>query len=280
MTDTAQAKKSGRAFWDANPCGGEWPSYEAFRRWIRTAEPYAFELLNSEDWSGARVLEVGCGQGTLLNYLPGQGAASVVGLDASLTSIRRARNGARSLGLQDVGFVHGDAEKLPMPEQSFDMVLSIGVLHHTPETAGAVEELYRVLRPRGRAVVMLYRSGNPKWWATKSLRGASRLIDRFTGTEAYLATRLQSSRETANPAGTALLELFGCPTLKAFSNRQVRAMFGSFESVNIENVQPGFDRLADVLPPLRKARPLLNWIDRITKNRWGFYQVIRANKSA
>src|SRR5207245_4997879 len=49
-----------------------------------------------------------------------------------------------------------DAENLDFNDNSFDLVYSHGVLHHTPDTARAVREIHRVLRPGGRAVVMLY----------------------------------------------------------------------------------------------------------------------------
>lgn len=271
-------KRAGREFWDANPCGGEWASYEEFCDWLATAEPYLFGLLRSEDWSGRRVLEVGCGQGAALHFLPGAGATRVVGLDASYESLSRASAGARSADAAGIQLLQGDAEHLPCPDGSFDAVLSIGVLHHTPDTAGAIREIHRVLRPGGRAVVMLYRSGNPKWWATRALRGVSALTSRVTGRPDYIVSRLRGSRQVGSPAGTALLELFGCPTLKAFSNRQVRRMFADFGAVSIENVQPGFERMADILP-LGWARPVLRGVDRAARRPWGFYQVIRADRA-
>jgi hypothetical protein len=95
----------------------------------------------------------------------------------------------------------------------------------------------------------------------------------------YLASRLRARQEQGHASGTALLELFGCPILKAFSNRQVRRMTREFVSVEIRNVQPGFARLVDVVPLLRYVEPMLRWIDRVTEDAWGFYQVVRADKA-
>jgi ubiquinone/menaquinone biosynthesis C-methylase UbiE len=53
-------------------------------------------------------------------------------------------------------FKVSDAENLDFPSETFDLVYSHGVLHHTPDTPGAVREVHRVLRPGGRATVMLY----------------------------------------------------------------------------------------------------------------------------
>lgn len=111
-----------------------------------------------------------------------------------------------------------DAENLPFPNASFDMALSVGVLHHTPDTAKGICEIHRILKPGGVAIIMLYRSGNPKWWATAMLRSFSQLVDTVTGRSNVLLRWLRTRQQQNNPAGTALLELFGVPILKAFSN--------------------------------------------------------------
>lgn len=271
-------KREGQEFWDSNPCGGSWPTYASFLEWIRRTEPYAYDVVDRYHWEGKEVLDVGCGQGILLNYLPSLGA-SVTGVDMSRESIRRALNGARELGHADrVRAFEADAERLPFPDDSFDAAVSFGVLHHTPDTAAAVREIWRVLRPGGAALVMLYRSGNPKWWATRLLRGGAHLADRVTGQPSYLANRLRAAQHEGDARGTALLELFGCPILKAFSNRSALQMFQPFSEARVSNHQPGFARLADIASVLRPAQRRLEWIDRATRERWGFYQVIEARK--
>jgi SAM-dependent methyltransferase len=279
MTTATQAdeleKKAGRTFWDANPCGGQWQDYAAFLGWYRRTEPYMFDTVDAFDWDGLKVLEIGCGQGALVNHLSGRGA-SMVGVDMSPASLRRAAAGAHELGLeQHVRLLQADAERLPFPDATFDRVVSFGVLHHTPDTSHAVAELRRVLRPEGRAIVMLYRTGNPKWLATRVLRSFARFLDRRSGT---LVDRSRADLQVNDSRGTALLELFGVPTLKAYSNRESRAMFAAFEDLNIRNCQPGFQRLADIKPILRPLRGALAIVDRVMQRPWGFYQVIHARK--
>jgi hypothetical protein len=125
---------------------------------------------------------------------------------------------------------------------------------------------------------MLYRTGNPKWWATRTARAISAAIDRMSGQSATIATRIRSQHAVNDSRGTALLELFGVPTLKAFSNRHVRGMFGAFGSVQVTNHQPGFRRLVDVVPILAAARPALAWMDRRFEQPFGFYQVVEARR--
>jgi SAM-dependent methyltransferase len=275
---TIEEKRAGRRFWDANPCGGEWTSYTAFADWITMTEPYAFTVLAAHDWASRRVLEVGCGQGVVLNHLARQ-HADAFGVDLSFASIARARAGAIELGHR-VRVSLSDAERLPFPNDSFDAVVSFGVLHHTPDTATAVREVRRVLRPGGLAIVMLYRTGNPKWWATRAIRAASAAVDRVTGGAARIATRLRAHRARNDARGTALVELFGVPTMQAFSNRQARRLFEGFSAVDIRNYQPGFRRLADMSPLFRPLAGLFGGIDRRTEAGWGFYQVIEARRSA
>jgi len=267
-----------KGFWDANPCGGDYRSYSDYMAWIQATEPYAFEIVNGISWIEKRVLDVGCGQGTMVNYLPRFGA-NLFGLDLSPVSLSRAAEGSKELGYSDsVHLSVGNAECLPFPNDCFDTVLSLGVLHHTENTAEGVREIYRVLTPGGLALVMFYRTGNPKWWMTRLIRTVSNLVDTIVAEPYYIANRLRPRHVRDDARGTALLELFGCPILKAFSNRQVKEMFGIFQRVSISNYQPGFRRLADIVPMLRSVESLLARIDRRSTQVWGFYQVVQAWK--
>jgi SAM-dependent methyltransferase len=271
-------KLEGAEFWDANPCGGEWGAYREFLDWYQRTEPYIYRVLDRHDWRGKDVLEVGCGQGTVLNYLPGKGA-KVYGIDMSIASLRQALSGAIEFGhASQIAVALADAEHLPFADASFERVISIGVLHHTPDTQAGIDEVCRVLRPGGTALVMLYRRGNPKWWATATLRGLARLVDRVAGRANGVADHLRSGRQVGSSQGTALLELFGVPVLRAFTNAQCVRMFSQFSDVRISNHQPGFERLCDILSWLRPVRPLLRLVDQSTESFWGFYQVIEAEK--
>jgi SAM-dependent methyltransferase len=283
MSSSAQPAESlekhdGAAFWDANPCGGDWSSYAQFLAWYQRTEPYIYEVLDRYAWAGRVVVEVGCGQGTIANYIAPRGAR-VTAIDMSGGSVARTRAGAREMGhAERVRLALADAERLPFADGSFEIAVSCGVLHHSPDTATGVREIGRVLRPGGRAIVMLYRTGNPKWWATRLARAVSRVVDRSTGRQAALAARLRDARTSDSAAGTALLELFGVPILRAFSNDEARALFAGFDEVRVTNHQPGFRRLADIAPALRPLEPMLSAIDRATVRTWGFYQVIEASR--
>lgn len=96
---------------------------------------------------GGRVLEVGCGRGSMGAYFAAQGQ-EVHLLDVSLDALRLARRHFAGHGLSGHP-VQGDAFALPYPDRTFDVVVSIGLLEHFDDIAGLLREQTRVLRPGG-----------------------------------------------------------------------------------------------------------------------------------
>jgi ubiquinone/menaquinone biosynthesis C-methylase UbiE len=113
---------------------------------------------------GHRVLEIGCGTGTLLVTVarrhPG---AEVIGIDPDPGALRRARRKANRAGLP-VGLQRGFAGELPFPNGSVDRVLSSLMLHHLDdeEKARAMREIRRVLRPGGQLHLVDFAGTPPK----------------------------------------------------------------------------------------------------------------------
>ncbi len=98
---------------------------------------------------GDRVLDVSCGVGRVVDLAARRGLKAV-GLDVALTALRRGRQaGARG------AFVAGDAEALPLATASFDRVINLGSLEHYERPERGVAEMARVLRPGGRAVILV-----------------------------------------------------------------------------------------------------------------------------
>ena len=115
---------------------------------------FAGHLYEFDRHKGEQVLDVGCGIGWLV-WQFAHGGAKVTGVDLSDNSLALARKRLDYDGLQ-AELVKGNAQELPFPDASFDFVTSAGVLHHTPDTQGAIDEIHRVLRPGGRAMISLY----------------------------------------------------------------------------------------------------------------------------
>lgn len=157
-----EAKEQVRAFWNAHPCGTQfthlaWGSREFFDEVERvryTIQPFMRDLVGFDLFPGKRLLEIGCGLGTdLLQFA--RGGALVTGVDLTPASIELVKACFALHGLP----VHAqvaDAENLPFEDNAFDVVYSFGVLHHTPDTQKALDEVYRVLKPGGKIILMLY----------------------------------------------------------------------------------------------------------------------------
>jgi ubiquinone/menaquinone biosynthesis C-methylase UbiE len=156
-------KDSVREYWEKNPnavsigdnqSGNVREFYEKIAEHRYRTEPSIIEMAEFDRWMGKLVLEVGCGIGTDLRQFAG-GGARVVGLDLTWQGVQMARTAFELFGLRG-DFVLADAEMLPFREESFDLVYSNGVIHHTPDTSAAVSEIYRVARTGGQARVMVY----------------------------------------------------------------------------------------------------------------------------
>jgi SAM-dependent methyltransferase len=100
------------------------------------------------------LLEVGCGMGTDSLVLAQEGF-DITGIDLAPAHLELAESLFEYYHLTG-RFMEGNAEDLPFPNDRFGCVYSFGVLHHTPNTWKAIQEIYRVLSPEGRAVIMLY----------------------------------------------------------------------------------------------------------------------------
>jgi SAM-dependent methyltransferase len=105
--------------------------------------------------AGERVLDVGSGAGTdslVAAQMVGPGG-SVTGIDMTPQMLAKARAAASEAGLANVTFAEAEAERLPFPDESFDVVISNGVIDLIPDKDAVFSELYRVLRPGGRLQV-------------------------------------------------------------------------------------------------------------------------------
>lgn len=141
-----------KEFWEAQACGERFgAAYEEIRYRF---EPEIFEFADFASASGKRVLEIGVGMGNdFLHWVRAGAQASGVDLTERAVRITQQRLAAEGL-TADVRVA--DAESLPYDDATFDIVYSWGVLHHTPNTAKALNEAQRVLAPGGRLKVMLY----------------------------------------------------------------------------------------------------------------------------
>lgn len=116
---------------------------------------YLPQLVDFNGFRGQSLLEVGCGIGTDLVRFA-RGGALVTGVDLSATAIDLARRNFQEHGLEPVELRVANAEALPYPDASFDHVYGHGVVQYTADPARLICECYRVLKPGGTAIFMVY----------------------------------------------------------------------------------------------------------------------------
>jgi len=159
--------------WNNDPCGSHYVKKAEVHSldWYLEVESYRYneyapwmlETMEFSKHSGKKVLEIGAGMGTDLAQFAKQGAL-VTDYDLSAHHLALAQENFKLRGLTGK-FFHGDAETLPFEDNSFDLVYSNGVIHHTPNTSQVIKEIFRVLKPQGKIIIMVYAENSLHYWA-------------------------------------------------------------------------------------------------------------------
>ncbi len=258
----APEKQRAREQWSEDPCGAVYGRDQEFgtREFFDEVErhryteyaPWMPEVMGFNDCAGARLLEVGCGMGTdLLQFA--RGGAVVTGIDLTARSIEISRHHFAVYGARG-DFAITDGETLPFADESFDVVYSNGVLHHTPDTAGAVREVHRVLRPGGQARVMLYHRGSLGYWGEIIVRHGILRGELLRGNS---PADIMSKYVEFNAGG-------GNPLVKVYSRREARQLFSMFREVKVQVEQltrPEFYFLGRMIPEgmFRRLQRSIGW---------------------
>jgi ubiquinone/menaquinone biosynthesis C-methylase UbiE len=173
-------------------------------------------LMELDRHDGHDVLEIGAGIGTDLSRFARHGAR-VTAVDLSSGHLELARENFLRRGLQ-ARFVHHDAETLPFDADSFDVVYANGVLHHTPNTRRVVEEIHRVLRPGGRAIVMMYAEHSLHYWRELVWRlGLERGMLKHHSMGDIMSRHVEISQNDARPL------------VKVYTASRLKRLFDGFE---------------------------------------------------
>ena len=251
-------KEAVRNYWNAAPCGTSDVANERegardreLERIRYEREPFIERFAGFESTRGQKLLEVGVGAGT--DHLRfARAGAFCTGIDLSEVSLETTRRRIVAEGLSS-DLRLADAENLPFPDGTFDIVYSWGVIHHTPDTRCAAREILRVLRPGGRLCVMVYNRRSlvaaQSWILYAALRG-----DPFRSLSDLLAHHMES------------------PGTKAYTASEAGGLFDGAHWVRVETVVTPYDMR------LGRRRFLPRWTWSAVPRRLGWFHVVTGTK--
>lgn len=295
--ENSKLKERVRAFWQEHPCGTKFANAEpGSRKFYELVSEHRYE----KEWhipAAARfaeakdlsVLEIGCGLGTDGVRFAASGAR-YTGIDLTQAAVDLAKRHFELLNLPGT-FRIADAERLDFPDNSFDVVYSHGVLHHTPDTAGAIREVHRVLRPGGKAIVMLYHRNSYNYRVNISLlrragvhllrwNSGVKLVHKLTG-EPEESLREHAKELRAKPEYLSSEEFLSRntdgarnPLARVYSRKEARELFADFAEVETRTYFLN-KRWLPILGPI-----LPRSLESQMASRWGWHLWIYATKTS
>jgi SAM-dependent methyltransferase len=214
-----------RDFWDARPCNirhspkalGTREYFDEVERRKYFVEPHIPAFAEFERWKDRRVLEIGCGIGTDTVSFARAGAR-VTAVELSEKSADLARQRVEVFGLGDRVSIHvGNAEELPsiVAPQTFDLVYSFGVIHHSPHPRRIVEHVMRYMGPGSELRLMVYTRVSYKlFWIMKE-------------ENVWDMARIDEVIARNSEAQT------GCPVTYSYSDQTARELLAGFRVIDI-----------------------------------------------
>jgi ubiquinone/menaquinone biosynthesis C-methylase UbiE len=188
--------------------------------------PYLLSYVRPDLMAGQRVLEIGLGYGTLGQIMAAR-SRWYLGLDIASGPVKMINHRIHLVGLNGLA-VQGSALQMPFNNESFDQVVSIGCFHHSGDANRCVQETYRVLKPGGRAVVMVYNKFSYRLWLRWPVRSLTAFLleRRVSSGQGSIDERLRGAYDRDSEGRAA-------PETAYFSIKEVRDMFKKYKEVQV-----------------------------------------------
>ena len=249
--------KAVQNYWNKEPCGTnkhivgelkkntpEW--FHRFEQHRYTVEPIIHSIAQFTRYHGKKILEVGVGAGT--DHLQwARAGAECYGVDLTDAAIEITK---AHLALYDFesNLQQVDAEKIPYEDNSFDVVYSWGVIHHSEQPSQIINEIHRVLKPRGEFIGMMY-----------NRRSLVSLIF-------WVKYGLLKGKPWRSYSDILWHHMESLGT-KAYTPSELKQLFNSFNQISIERHITVYDK--DKSP---------RWLSKYYPNHWGWFSSIKAIK--
>ncbi len=227
-------------------------------------EPYIIPFADFYTTKNKKVLEIGVGLGADHQCFAEAGA-NLYGIDLTERAIANTKKRLSLFNLSSV-LTTGDAEKLAFQDNYFDIVYSWGVIHHSPNTPIAVNEIFRVLKPNGVAKIMIYHKYSFVGYMLWLKYGLFKLKPFISFKEIY-SKYLES------------------PGTKAYTVEEAKVLFNKFSKIEITTVLTHGDLLSSDAGQ-RHQGPILNFAKLIFPKiiikklfpKHGLFMLIKATK--
>ncbi len=255
-----EPKQQVKEYWEQHPCGaadapvtaGTDEFFESTEVTRATRDDFMDGIIHFGRYRSKSVLEVGCGIGTDLSRFARAGARTF-GVDITHRGAQLSRDRLVAESLPGEVII-GDAEHLPFGSNTFDLVYSWGVIHHTPDTRRAAAEMMRVCRPGGQIITMVYNR--------RSLVAA----------QAWLVYGLARGRPFS-PASRLIAEKLESPGTKVFTRQEAHLLFRTLDERSVRTVVTSWDLR------LGRRRFLPRILRSVVPSRFGWFMVIQGVKS-
>lgn len=260
-------KKAVKAHWEDETCGVRYG--DELERIRYELEPHIPAFAGFAKAKGKKVLEIGVGAGVdFCEWIRHGAHATGIDLTEAAVKFTRERLDANNIKPHQYRLLAADAENVPFADNEFDVVYSWGVLHHTPETAKAFKETFRVLKPGGLLKAMIYHV--PSW----------------TGFLLWMQHCLLKGRPWKS-LRYALFHHLESPGTKAYTLAEARLFLETigFHNIHLETKLCAGDLLE--IKPSKKYQGLLykliwklypRWLVRLLGDRFGLELLIKATK--
>lgn len=207
--------------------------------------PYLLSYIRPERMSGKKVLEVGLGWGTVGQKIIEAGA-NYVGFDIAQNAVDMMNYRISIMGSSGIA-IKGDILNNHFETGSFDFIVSIGCFHHTGNIPQCVNETYRILKPNGEAIIMLYNQFSLRQWIKWPIKTfITLLIGKQTVSEAQ--RKVYDTNITGDSA----------PYTQFTSIKEIKTLFSKFSSIEFK--KENCDDLIIFRRILLSRATLLSWI--------------------
>lgn len=221
--------------------GRDAASLDRYDRAFFEMYPYLDRIIQFDDTSKKKVLEIGLGYGSMSQLLARGG--TYTGLDIARGPVDMVNHRIGLCGYQGSVARQGSALKMPFEDNSFDAVVSIGCLHATGNLRKAIQEVHRVLRPQGRATIMVYNAASYFRWIKNTKATARYVLSQARGSDEPLKiSDAESAVFDKNAAGIA------APEATLTTKTTLRRLMKDFSSVHIERTNVARHSYAQHIP--------------------------------